>query len=301
MSSRPNDPTKTLPLTDAEAVSQKVRAQLAAQRKPFLVVLQGKDVGLRYRIQGSVVVGRDAECDLVLNDTRASKRHARFEVREGQVLVYDLGSTNGTLVNEERVEASKVRTGDKVFIGSTVMRLDWQDALEQDFHQELERLLHIDELTGLFAKRRFDAEGNVLVSSSLGRSEPVSVLMMDLDGIKKINDTHGHAFGAYTIAESGALIGRIIGDRGIATRWGGDEFSAVLPGADLPTATAIGEEILAAIRSHVYERERVRLQPGISIGVATCPEHGSTLESLQRCADEALYRAKRAGKGCVKS
>jgi diguanylate cyclase (GGDEF)-like protein len=299
--SRPgrSEPIKTIPLTDSDAVSEKLRARLA-QRKPFLVVLQGDGVGMRYRVEGIFVIGRDESCDLVMRDTRTSKRHAQFEVRDREVFVSDLGSTNGTILNEERItDAKMMRSGDKVFVGSTVMRLDWQDALEQDFHDELERLLSIDELTGLLQKRRFDTEGRLLVEGTLHRGEPVSVLMMDLDGIKKINDTHGHAFGAYCIAESGALIGKVVGSPGIATRWGGDEYSAILPGVDAKGAAKVGEDILAAIRGHAFERERIRLEPGISIGLATGPQQGDTLEALQRSADEALYRAKRAGKGRV--
>src|SRR5690606_10259417 len=117
-------------------------------------------------------------------------------------------------------------------IGSTVIRLEWHDALDHDFHQELERLISVDELTGLKSKRRFDAEGETLVEGAIARGAMVTVLMMDLDGIKRINDTHGHVFGAYCIAEAGALMGSVIGERGIATRWGGDEYSAVLPGLD---------------------------------------------------------------------
>jgi diguanylate cyclase (GGDEF)-like protein len=289
---------KTLPITDAEAISEQVRARLA-QRHPFLVVIAGDDVGLRHRLLDSCTVGRDPDCDVVLRDARASARHARFEMRDNEVHLVDLESTNGTFVNEQRVKDSPVRNGDKVFIGSTVMRLDWQDALEQDFHEELERLLSIDDLTGLLAKRRFDTEAGLLVDTTLQRGAPVTVLMMDLDGIKKINDTHGHTFGAYCIAEAGAVIRKVLGVRGVATRWGGDEYSAVLPDHDAERGRAVGEEILEAIRNHPFERESIRLHPGVSIGLAVGPESGATLEALQRSADDALYRAKRAGKGRV--
>jgi diguanylate cyclase (GGDEF)-like protein len=285
-------------MTDSGVISEQIRERLA-QRKPFLVVLAGEDVGIRHRIEGTCVVGREVDCDLVLRDARASGRHVRFEVRGTEVHLEDLESTNGTLLNEQRVQRGIVRGGDKVFVGSTVMRLDWQDALEQDFHQELERLLSIDELTGLLAKRRFDAEGHALVETALGRGEPVTVLMMDLDGIKKINDTHGHTFGAHCIAEAGAVIRKVIGPRGIATRWGGDEYSAVLPRLGEEAGRSLAEEILEAIRNHHFEREGIRLHPGVSIGLAVGPASGHDLEQLQRSADDALYRAKRAGKGRV--
>jgi len=296
----PDGPAKTLPITDGNAVAESVKKRLA-QRKPFLVVLAGTDVGARQFIAGMCTVGREADCDLVLRDNRASKKHARFEQRGMQIFVVDLGSTNGTLLNDQRIEGeAPVRAGDKVIIGSTVMRFDWQDALEQDYHEEIERMLTLDELTGLLHKRRFDSEGAVLVESSLAAGKPVALLMMDLDGIKKINDTHGHAFGAHCISEAGRVLGVVVSERsGIATRWGGDEYAAVLPGFGALEAVAAGEEIIKAIREHHFEREGIVLEPGISIGAASGPEQGKTLEALYEKADEALYRAKRAGKGRV--
>jgi len=290
---------KTVSNTDPNLLERQLRAELS-ERKPYLVVLQGEDLGMRYRVDHQCTVGRDVDCDIVLRDDRASKRHANLDFRDGEIHVSDLGSTNGTLVNDRLVAGeAAMAAGDKLFVGSTVMRLDWLDALERGFHEELERLLDIDELTGLLQKRKFDSEGTVLVETTLRKEQAVGVLMLDLDGIKRINDTHGHAFGAHCIAQSGALIGRILRERGIATRWGGDEYSAVLPGYDANAAVAVAEEILAGIRSEVFEWDGIRLRPGISIGVAVGPEQGHTLEALQRVADEALYRAKRTGKGRV--
>jgi diguanylate cyclase (GGDEF)-like protein len=127
----------------------------------------------------------------------------------------------------------------------------------------------------------------------------VALLVMDLDGIKVINDTHGHLFGAYVIGEAGRLIGNVLGQRGIGCRFGGDEYLAALPDHDILTALEVGEQIRAAIGSHRFEREDVLLKPGISIGVAAFPEHASDPMELFQRADEALYRAKKSGKNRV--
>ncbi len=299
MVARSSAPKPTVPVKDATAVGRALGASMLAERKPFLVAMVGSDVGARHRVGEGTTIGRDPESDIVLFDAQASWHHARLELRQGEVFAVDLGSTNGTLLNGVRIDRSRVGPGDKLILGGAVLRLDLLDALDRQFNDGLERLLNIDELTGLPAKRKFDAEGEALVRAAVATGGAIAVAMMDLDGIKKINDAHGHAFGAYTIAESGRLIGEVIGGRGIATRWGGDEFSAVLPGLDAPEAAAICEEILAAIRGHVYETGGVRLEPGISIGVVGGPRGDDSLELLQRWADEALYRAKRAGRGRV--
>jgi diguanylate cyclase (GGDEF)-like protein len=122
---------------------------------------------------------------------------------------------------------------------------------------------------------------------------------MDLDGIKAINDRHGHLFGAYTISETGKLIGRIVQGRGFAARFGGDEFVATLPDHDLEKAAAVAEEIRAKVAQHPFSYEAIPLQPGISIGVAAFPKDGTDATELFRHADEALYLAKRSGKNRV--
>jgi len=105
--------------------------------------------------------------------------------------------------------------------------------------------------------------------------------------------------GAYVIGESGRIIGQVLGSRGFACRFGGDEYLAVLPGLAADAAEAVGEEIRAAIGVHPFEKDGVPLRPGISIGVAAFPGDAQDCPSLFQRADEALYRAKQAGKNRV--
>jgi two-component system cell cycle response regulator len=113
-----------------------------------------------------------------------------------------------------------------------VLRFELQDGLDQAYNEQLERLLHVDDLSGLYVRRRFDRELGLMVEQCRTQGGSVALLVMDMDGIKAINDRHGHLFGAYTIGETGRLIGRVLGDRGIGSRFGGDEFCAALPGLD---------------------------------------------------------------------
>jgi diguanylate cyclase len=101
------------------------------------------------------------------------------------------------------------------------------------------------------------------------------------------------------IGESGRVIGQLLEGRGFASRFGGDEYIAALPGLGLEASCAVAEEIRRAIAAHPFERENVPLRPGISIGVAAFPENAGDAETLFQRADEALYRAKRAGKNQV--
>jgi diguanylate cyclase (GGDEF)-like protein len=123
--------------------------------------------------------------------------------------------------------------------------------------------------------------------------------MMDMDGVKRINDTNGHLFGAHVIGETGRLIARVLGGQGRACRFGGDEFSVFLPGHSRESACAVAEEIRYAIETAKLEKDGIPLRPTISIGVACYPEVGRDLLTLVTLADEALYRAKARGKNCV--
>ncbi len=222
-----------------------------------------------------------------------------LEDRGDSWALIDLGSTNGMSVNGEKGKEFVLQRNDKIVFGRTVVRFEMQDQLEQAYDELVDKLLNVDDLSGLYVRRKFDAELNLAIEAARAERQPVGLLMMDLDGIKKINDSHGHLFGAYVIGESGRVIGRVLEGRGFASRFGGDEFIAALPGLDLAGARGVGEEIRRAVADHKYERENIPLRPGISIGAAAYPESAADADTLFQRADEALYRAKRAGKNQV--
>jgi len=294
-------PLATKPFADE---SYRLREQLQQEMRravaPSVAVILGPDVGARVVLRGSVETGRDPACELPLHDENVSWRHARIEDRGcGEWAIVDLGSTNGTVLNGQPCSGATLKPGDRIFLGQTVLEVQ-QDALRDAHAAELERLLSIDDLSGLWVRRRFDAQLDVSVAAVLAGTVPaLSVAVMDMDGVKAINDTHGHLMGAYAIGETGHLIGRVVAGRGFATRFGGDEFAAAFPGVAKADAVAIAEELRAAVAAHVYEQGGVRVRPGLSCGIAAVPGDAADAKSLFQAADEAMYRAKRAGKNRV--
>jgi len=291
---------KTLPVLEATStLSRAVVQAVKAPHRPVLVVISGNEMGCRKPVDQSLLIGRDPGCDFVLTDALVSSRHAMIEDRGDSWALVDLGSTNGMSVNGEKGKEFILQRNDKIVFGRTVVRFEMQDQLEQKYDELVEKLLNVDELSGLLVRRKFDADLNITLETAKVQQSRVGLLMMDLDGIKKINDSHGHLFGAYVIGESGRIIGRVLEGRGFASRFGGDEYVAALPGLDLDGTRSVGEEIRRAIAAHAFEREGVPLRPGISIGVAAFPESAADGQALFQRADEALYRAKRAGKNQV--
>lgn len=188
-----------------------------------------------------------------------------------------------------------------------------QNALDARFAHELAKL---DELSGLFNDRYFHQITYELVADALEQESPLSMVFLDLDAFKGVNDHHGHLAGAAVLSEVGHLIGDILPEHAVAARYGGDEYVVVWPRASEEQARELAEAILDRIRSHTYLTQAHWLDAPIlhlsgmisaSIGVAELPALGlhacihprTAKNHLIRAADSAMYAAKAQGKGCV--
>lgn len=266
------------------------------------VIRSGVDLGAYAFVSGTTTLGRDASCQLALHDFRASRRHAQIVMQaDGQYLLTDLESTNGTYVNGELVTGARsLQNGDQILIGDTLLRFTLADDIESRFHAEVAQRANLDALTGLPTKERFDQALKFSLEYAQQTQQALALLMMDMDGVKQINDTHGHLFGAHVIGETGRLIAGWVGNRGQACRFGGDEFCAFITDCDQQAAQTLGETIRRGVESAGFTYEGIPLRPTISIGIAVYPQDGADPYSLTTYADAALYRAKAAGKNCVR-
>ena len=183
-------------------------------------------------------------------------------------------------------------------MGDSVLEFSHGDPVRADFHGALHLLVSRDYLTGLLVKNPFDEEFEHHLEAAGGR--PLSVLMADIDNLKKVTDAHVYLLGEYVVGEVGRIIGGLHEQQGLqATRFGGDEYQTILSGVAKKEAIEVAEEIRRRVEEHPFERDGVSPHPTISMGVATYPEDGGTRAALTRAADEALYRAKRSGGNAV--
>lgn len=282
---------RTLPETDAYEPFPKSKDG----DKPVLVVLTGPQVGQRIRLEEPALIGRDPESDLMLLDEEVEWHHARVEPREGGWMVIDLTGARRTEVNGMRVKQLLLSPDDQLIIGQTVVRFEVHDPIEQAYDEVVLERLNKDELTGLLSRRRFDVEFASALAAAERKNEEAALVLLDIDGLKPVNDRLGHLVGARVIASVGGVLGNTLADRGLACRLGGDEFGILLPGRGEGEGVALAEELRHAVEQHSITHEGERLSVRVSGGVAVFPRDGDTPLALLRVADERLYRAKQSG------
>jgi two-component system, cell cycle response regulator len=271
------------------------------------VVLQGPGLGDFFFLNGEeLVMGNDPfHADIIVRDIEVAPRHAAVRREPGSVayVVRDLSTGKGTTLNGEslhRSEARRLCDGDRISIGDSVLEFSQDDPVKAQFHEALDHLINRDYLTGLLAKKRFDEEFEHQLEAATIASKPLSTLMADIDNLKKINDGHGHLLGEFVVGAVGRIIGELHEEGGRrATRFGGDEYQTILPGLTKGEARIVAEEIRHRVEEYAFEHEGTLADPTLSLGIATYPEDGVTRNELTYAADEALYRAKRAGGNTV--
>lgn len=158
-----------------------------------------------------------------------------------------------------------------------------------------------DELTRLFTQRHFRTSVAREFDEFQRFGKKLSLLMIDLDDFKKVNDTYGHLTGDHILQGVASCVRSSIRDNDLAFRYGGEEFAVLLPATDSKGAMFVAERIRQNIDRTVFEDNGRTIGVTISIGVGTCPEHAETIKNLILQADAALYEAKRSGKNRVKS
>lgn len=161
----------------------------------------------------------------------------------------------------------------------------------------LHGLARFDNLTGTPNRTGADENLEQQLQSATETSRPLALLYLDLDRFKDINDTHGHSAGDELLAEVVRRLSTHLRQGDMLARLGGDEFIVALPGASSDTAQLTAERLINTF-SAPFQVHGKKLQASCSIGAAVFPEHGKTREELLKCADTAMYEAKRAGRNC---
>jgi diguanylate cyclase (GGDEF)-like protein len=289
------------------AVARRRDDKREPNERPYLIGIAGEHAGRLLPLEGltELIFGRSPDCEIAISlDDDVSRRHARLSIDEaGRAWLSDLGSKNGTLVNGREVSRpTLLRRGDRLFLGdATIFKLDWLSDEEMARWQSAS----VDALTECYNRAFLDAQIEELFSLAKSRDRPLSVIMLDVDHFKAINDKHLHQGGDFALKRVAAAIGAELEKAGadpLAFRYGGEEFCVLLPGFDTAAGRVVAEGIRAAIEAMHLEFKGATLRITISGGVATLgPTDYDGPASLLEAADARLYRAKAEGRNRIVS
>jgi diguanylate cyclase (GGDEF)-like protein len=269
-----------------------------------LVVLHSptqSELGRRHSLDREVTtIGRGRDNDIILSSDCVSRRHVRLERRGEALYIVDLASTNGTFINDERkpVRERRLARGDRLKIGDTIFKHLTGADVELQYHEIIFRMAVTDGLTNLANRKQLDTMLQEELTRARRYARDLSLLMLDIDHFKSINDTYGHLTGDYVLSGLAAILQRRIRPNDRLGRYGGEEFCAILPETGSSSANSIAEDLRALVESHAFESDERRILVTVSIGVATLGE-GMQANDLYRAADEMLYKAKRGGRNQV--
>ncbi len=163
-------------------------------------------------------------------------------------------------------------------------------------HAKIEKMAVTDGLTGLFNHRKFQEKLEGEFKRMKRFSEPISLILADIDHFKKVNDTYGHPVGDLVLKGVASLIKETIRDIDIPARYGGEEFAVVLPGTSGEGAKNIAERLRRRVKDSPFSANGRQIEVSISIGIATSPSDAKGKEELIEKADQALYHAKHNGR-----
>ena len=291
---------RTVVLTKVEAAP----VQELVQGDACIVLLHppGPDIGRRTSLTGETyVVGRENDADLIINRSAVSRHHARLvRDKRGHWSVEDLNSTNGSFVNEERAASQPLRDGDQVRFGDAIFKFLVGSNVESAYHEEIYRMTILDGLTGVHNKRYFLDFLERELASAHRHSHPLSVVMIDIDHFKAVNDTKGHLCGDEALKEMCNRIKPRIRREDLFARYGGEEFAAVLTCTDLRGAVWFAEDLRRIIEASPFTFEDQVFPVTISLGVGCIEGHDEMTDiALIKQADENLYVAKHGGRNKV--
>jgi two-component system cell cycle response regulator len=259
----------------------------------------GRVVSLR---SGQLTIGRSPQADLHLAEDGVSRKHARICWADGAYVLEDLGSQNGTFLWGKPISAVQLRQGDLIRVGPVAtLRFCWMDEHQKRLLEELYESSVRDPLTGAFNRRHFGERLEAELAYAKRHAAELSLLLLDIDYFKKINDQYGHLEGDRVLRALTHACSLSLRTEDVLARYGGEEFAVLLRGVPLDGAVRAAERLRRSISEQVFVgTPPVSLGVSVSVGCASlaCLEE-RTSNALIHLADQRLYEAKQAGRGRV--
>jgi diguanylate cyclase (GGDEF)-like protein len=294
------DPTRPPEGTESWSLEP---ARPPSERRPYLLVLSGPQLGEIFTLEPGreLVIGRDAACDLPVRDTGVSRRHASVLATQDGVRVRDLGSTNGVFVEGVRVAECTLLEGQRLQMGMhTALKYCLCDDLEISFQRRLAEGALLDAETGLYNRRHFDDRLAAELGTSQRAVRPMSLLLVEVDGLARLSAVHGRAVGEEAFSVVSRLLKSAVRREDVLARISGEGFGVVARETPLSAGRALGERIRKVVEHARPTVGGLELAITVSVGVAGVDSvatfaPGRTEAQVLGLAGGALRRAVDAG------
>jgi two-component system, cell cycle response regulator len=268
----------------------------------FLVRIEGESLGQVTPLRGDeIVIGRGQTSTLCIPDSGVSRRHARLYWSNNTYVLEDLGSANGSYVGGQLIDQKALSDGDVIQLGpSIVFRYSVTDADQQAMLEHLYDASVTDALTGTYKRDYFDSRLASEIAYARRHNAPLSLIILDVDHFKLINDTYGHRIGDQALVSLARATRAALRTEDVFCRYGGEEFAVILRTTDVENAGRVAERVRSVASEVRIESDVGIFGLTISLGCASlqCCKTASA-EDLIGVADRRLYAAKHLGRNRV--
>jgi two-component system, cell cycle response regulator len=292
-------------LDEEEQLSTRSIARLEphARERAVLIQMSGLEAGRVCSVDATeVTLGRSSDCVHCFDEASLSRLHAKVIRTVAGVVIRDEGSRNGVFVNERKVVAEQLRDGDRVRLGSAItLRFQLVDDAEEKALRKVYESSVKDGLTGAFNRKHLEERLASEVAFAVRHRTALSVILLDIDFFKKVNDTYGHLVGDDVLRATADVLRSTIRTEDLLARYGGEEFVVLVRGTELGKSVQLAERLRATIEARPVEADGHTIARTISAGVASleCCGEDRSVKALLGLADDRLYRAKESGRNRV--
>jgi two-component system cell cycle response regulator len=265
-----------------------------------LTMVSGSEAGSVYRLGPSTVVGRSLDCQIKIHESGVSRRHALVtQSGETEYFVQDLGSRNGTTLRGRPITRARLVDGDRIGIGPVFFRFTLADETEEMALKRRYEFSIVDGLTGAMNRKHFDDRLIGELAFAKRHQADVSLMILDVDHFKKVNDRHGHQAGDAALKRLASVIRSTLRVEDVFARYGGEEFAIIARGIDGSKALAFAERVRTLVEKTAFQHKTMVFPITVSIGVASLADcRDASVDQLISLADSRLYVAKASGRNC---
>ena len=286
----------------AQSPAAESMSSTTSRSAPILLQYDGAAAGRRFVLtQNTISIGRRADkVDVWVDDASVSREHCRVTFVGTKASVTDLGSLNHTYVNDRMVlQSAELSHGDMLRVGNVRLRFFAHGSADQLLFDKIYKMAVLDKMLDVFRKdyvvEKLDEEFRLAKASGGG----LSVLMIDLDKFKSVNDTYGHDAGDLVLKDVCSAVKRLVRPTDTFGRFGGEEFAVVLPRTTLDQAYRFAEVIRQTVERLKIVYNGTLIPVTVSIGCASYNDKLADVQELIKVADVMVYNSKNSGRNRV--